>query len=90
MSDLFYEEDLAFHRARVAAHQEVTVFVYKKVRDGNGWMFTVGFYEPPTQPDHNGCSRWMPLHDYIHEGEAQMMVRYLNGGTLWGSKHDET
>jgi hypothetical protein len=79
MSDLFYEEDLAFHRALVAA-QETKMYVYVESRSGHDRMYTVGFYAPPTHPKDAGCHKFHPMEDFEKEGEAQMMVHYMNGG----------
>jgi hypothetical protein len=52
------------------------MYVYRKVREGDVWLYTVGYYTP----DHEAVPCWIPLEDASNEQEARALVNYLNGG----------
>jgi hypothetical protein len=53
--------------------------VYRRVRDGDNWLYTVGYYYPH-QYEEGLDWEWIPLEDTSREDEARALVNYLNGG----------
>jgi len=50
------------------------MWVYLKSRDPGELLYTVGFYKPD--------GSWEAVEDFVTQGEAMMMVSYLNGGAF--------
>jgi hypothetical protein len=51
--------------------------VYRKIREGANWLYTVGYWIPGAAKDGGA---WEALEDTGKEEEARQLVNYLNGG----------
>ncbi|MBA1147405.1 hypothetical protein H0Z60_10090 [Ectothiorhodospiraceae bacterium WFHF3C12] len=47
------------------------MYVYRKLRDGDNWLYTVGFFDPEGQ--------WHPESDHLDPEIAATRVAWLNG-----------
>jgi hypothetical protein len=53
-------------------------WVYRRIRDGAGDIYTVGYFAPYSDSDEGMV--WEPIEDFNNEGDARKLVHYLNGG----------
>jgi len=58
---------------------EEVMHIYRKTKDGDGWMYTVGYFIPESGDDLS-LPQWVALEDTSDESEARALVNYLNGG----------
>jgi hypothetical protein len=57
----------------------MNMWVYRRSRDGNNYLFTVGYWVPASGSDDGGTV-WESVQDFNNENEARALVHYLNGG----------
>jgi hypothetical protein len=60
--------------------------VYRKTREGEEWLYTVGYWVHI----NDGDSVWTPLEDTSKEEEARQLVNYLNGGDGWPFRYERS
>jgi hypothetical protein len=60
--------------------------VYRKIREGASWLYTVGYWIPGAAKDGGS---WEPLEDTSNEDEARQLVNYLNGGNGTPFKYEK-
>jgi len=53
---------------------------YKRTRDGDGYIWTVGHYELEGDEHYSSASNFVAMQDFTDERMAAAYVNYLNGG----------
>lgn len=53
---------------------------YKRTRDGDGYIWSVGHYELQGHEHFSTDSHWHAMQDFTSEALAAAYVNYLNGG----------
>jgi hypothetical protein len=56
-------------------------WIYRKIRDGNKWLYVVGYYVSIVDPESTLRQNWEPIEDCKSEWEARRLVNFLNGGS---------